>query len=255
MNKDKLSIILMIIPIIISTIVLFAGEGIMERFSKPKIAMYSDIVQPSFPTKIGEQLKTSQEKVPDIIRIIRIENVGLKSSENLILNLNLGGEIIEYIVDSNETIDEKVLEDDKLRLVLPRLSKNAVVDIKVWVRGDSKEFKVSYVDDINNLQLEEYQPSNISYFTVVWTMILFVSLILLVIIYLRIQNKKLIKERDMQSIQLKNELISILLEIFNEEEGNDNRGSNPPLQQETELPNGNNRQERLRAMIDSVSNL
>lgn len=171
-TKSNVTVISSTIGLVISFMVLLFGNNIIDRFNGPQLIMNTMKFQNESNDKMAEYIKIDNESnmhsnFPGYVRVISIKNIGSTSSNNLNININLDGEMCDYKIDSTETIDSSVTNNQKLTLKLPRLSRNSEIKLILWLKDEKGEFQINYADDKNSKIIERddrtiYSLSNIN---------------------------------------------------------------------------------------------
>lgn len=194
-GKGNLAIILPIISAVISFLVLLFGNNVYDRIfdEGTDIIMLTSKTTQFIPDDLLSVTnvyfsKRMNKPIADTLRIIIIKNEG-SPSKKLRMQLNLDGAIFDYKIESSETItDNSIKQSSSIIINMDRLSQNATIELKVWLRDDSKIFNASYSDDIASKEIlykeTKYSYKNTIFLTIV-AMIFFESLLLIVINSLR----------------------------------------------------------------------
>jgi hypothetical protein len=220
--------IIAIITASIALLGLIFGQNMYDRFFGSKIVLtstkidynISDILREFAP----EKLMTEKDSfLPNTIRIIKIKNEGSLSSSNINIVATLDGKILQYKLNSTETISTKQVDQEKLLLTLPRLSRNADITLICWIKDNSNKFQISYADDKNSGLIEDISQTtnNFSYITIVLLTVLFVSFWIIAKDFFDKYNSKLENERTENTAKL----LQQLYEFFKENDTDDTKNA------------------------------
>lgn len=171
-----------IISALIALLALIFGPNMYDRLLGSKIVLTTtkvdynvgDIIREYAPDiPLGEKAST----LPTTVRLIKIKNDGSLSSNNINIAATLDGKVLQYKLDTTETINNKQIDQEKVLLSLPRLSKNAEITIVCWIKEANNKFQVSYADDKNSGLIEDISQTtnNFSYTTLILLIILLIS--------------------------------------------------------------------------------
>lgn len=218
----KLSVVLPLLSLIVSTVVLLFGNNIVDRFTGPNITMNSTKVNLNYPKDMTKALKeyaagNNITYFPDSYEIIKIMNKGFIASKNANIQIKVGGDIYDISFFSTENVlFNKKIDNSTYNIQVPRLSKNAYIELKVWVKDNSQPISIIYADEFNSRQLvqsdfsNEQRPS----FVILMIVIMAISLFYLV----KRMIIKLSSSLEEKRIQREYDLLIKLGEILDEKE-------------------------------------
>ena len=218
----KFSFILPLLSLIVSTVVLLFGNNIVDRFTGPNITMNSTKVNLNYPKDMTQALKeyaanNNVSYFPDSYVIITIMNKGFIASKNANIQIKVGGEIYDLSFFSTENVTEnKRIDDSTYNIQVPRLSKNAYIELKVWIKDNKQPISIIYADEFNSRQLVQ---SNSSSETLPIITILMLAIIIMSLIFLaKRMIEKFITYMENKRIQQDCDFLIKLSEMFDEKE-------------------------------------
>lgn len=247
----KFSFVLPLLSLIVSTVVLLFGNNIVDRFTGPNITMNSTQVNLNYPKEMTQALKeyaanNNVTYFPDSYVIITIMNKGFIASKNANIQIKVGGEIYELSFFSTENVSEnKRIDDSTYNIQVPRLSKNAYIELKVWIKDNNQPISIIYADEFNSRQLvqsdlsSEQRPS----FVILMVVIIIISLFFLV-------KRMIIKfsiNLENRRIQQDYDLLVKLGEMLDEKE--EKEQEDLTLHESNPDDNSEKTQERLKKLI------
>lgn len=162
----KLSVVLPLLSLVVSTVVLLFGNNIVDRFTGPNIIMNSTKVNLDYPKDMAKALKEYATgniitNFPDSYEVIKIMNKGFIASKNANIQIKVGGDIYEISFFSTENVTfNKQIDNSTYNIQVPRLSKNAYIELKVWIKGNNQPVSIIYADDFNSRQLVQIDLSS-----------------------------------------------------------------------------------------------
>ncbi|MFE4354025.1 hypothetical protein [Peribacillus butanolivorans] len=221
--------ILIVLPVIIAILALLLGENLLERFTSPKLVLTTTNVYPVVPKELVNEI--TDNRLPNSIRTINIKNNGSKPSKNINIKLTFNREINNFLVDSDEIIESKKVENDNtVSIELDRLSKNASLEVTVWSENQNNNFEAMYTDDIKKGSIElEKEQSVVSKYYLIWIIILLFSLGFMIYRFVNNLNKKFTEDRKVFNNSLKAEVMGVLIEIL---DSNDNNSEDETKEEE-----------------------
>ncbi|MCI4247584.1 hypothetical protein MRP26_01225 [Bacillus sp. CCB-MMP212] len=214
-RSSNIGFFISIISVIVSVIGLIFGDDIVGKFSGPKLSMVSTKIDANPPNKESDGEIKRSSNLPDFVRVVEIKNEGSNPSKNLKLVLKTDGEIYDHRMESTENIKEgRKIDGKTLEISLDRLSANANLEVKVWMKNGDSLFKVSYADDKDSQDLvnvkEEKGNSILNY---VFIFISIISTGFLVFLYVKRFSHREIQTLNNENIRLNNNVNS-LIEAF-----------------------------------------
>ncbi|MGH0793575.1 hypothetical protein ACQVTT_05065 [Bacillus mycoides] len=209
-KNSRIGFILSTISLIISVVGLIFGDDIMGKFSGPKLNMVSTKIDAALPSKEGIE-QNVENHIPALVRVIEIKNEGSNPSKNLKLVIKADGNIYDYKINSTENYKEgKKLDEKTFEVNLDRLSSNANILIKVWMKNGDTPFKVSYADDEDSQELvdakEGIKDSMLNYIFLAASI---VSISVLVVLFMRKKSSGEIRRLTKENLRLNDIVISV----------------------------------------------
>lgn len=155
-NKQMWKSIGITLSIVVSVVILLFGDNISERFTGPNLIMESSILkfEVQSPNNERESTEITRES-SDYLRIIKIKNIGNRRSNNVVIRLNVEGEVYQYKSISTELIKNESLEGSELTIQMDRLSSGANIEFAILFKKGSSSFEANYVDDVKNIDLNK----------------------------------------------------------------------------------------------------
>lgn len=206
----KLSIILPLLSLIVSTIVLLFGNNIVDRFTGPNITMDSTKINLNYPKDMPQALKqfASSKNIPyfpDSYEVIKIINKGFIASKNANIQIKVGGDIYDISFFSTENVSfNKQIDNSTYNIQVPRLSKNAYIELKVWIKDNNQPISIIYADEFNSRQLvqsdlsSEQRPSFVILMVAIMAISLFYLIKRMIIKFSNnLENKRIQQEYDL----------------------------------------------------------
>lgn len=220
--KVNFSVIIPLLSLIVSALILLLGNNIFDRFTGPKIILESTTVMLNYPNDMMQALDEYSKKnkilfFPDCYRSITIKNTGFIASKNANIQIKVGGDIFDVSSFSTESVSEKKqIDNHTYNIQMPRLSKNAYIEIKVWSKENNQPISVIYADDYNSRQLIENDSSNES--LIIIEMLMCIVILISVFFLGKYAFGKLIKNMDERRVQQDYEMIIKVSEMISEKE-------------------------------------
>ncbi|MEC0228743.1 hypothetical protein [Paenibacillus alba] len=206
-KKENLSIIIPIISALIALLTFLLGPNIIGKiYSDPHIVIDSKKINNYYPKSlrqiIGDYYSKNNETTANTLRIINIKNEG-SSSKNIRILLKLDGSISDYESNSTEVIsDEKIDLYSNIVLTLTRLSNNASIELKVWLKEENRPFEVSYTDDVSSKIISEKNQNLIIYYTIFYSFLVIVFIASVLFILNNIIRKTKAKRKEEEQNQM-----------------------------------------------------
>lgn len=260
-SKVNLSVIIPVMGVIVAALVLLFGNNIFDRFTGSKILLESTKVMLNYPNDMRQALDeySTKNKVsffPDCYRVITIRNTGFTASKNANIQIKVGGDIFDVSSFSTENVSEKKQIDNcTYNIQMPRLSKNAYIEIKFWSKDNNQPISVIYADDYNSRQLIENDLSSGSSPII---QILAVAVIIILVIFLGKQMLlKIVKNMEEKRVQQDYEMIMKLSDMIISEKEDDKEKEEVDLQkdQQVSLQDEEETKEKLKRLIRKVKDM
>ncbi|MGV2620741.1 UNVERIFIED_CONTAM: hypothetical protein N8J90_06120 [Halobacillus marinus] len=226
---DKQSkIVTFIIPYFMAAIALVAllfGNNIVGKFFlSSNLVMESSIINGVFPNDIqkiiNKDFDNDKINAVDSLRVIKIKNEG-KSTKNLRITIQLDGPISSSQIESTEVVSkEEIVSESTFILTLNRLSHNATVDLKVWLKNEGNPLRVYYTDDLAKKEIIDIKSRELIYKTAIYTIgsnLLIVSFLLIISNYRKIKRKKDQEKENNIAERVLNKLSTMEQEIKEEQ--------------------------------------
>lgn len=257
-DKTKFSfpVIVAALSLIVSFLILLFGNNVLDRFTGPKVVMNSIKVNLDYPKDMDQALNEYGDKnnillFPDCYSIITIKNTGFLPSKNANIQIKGGSNIFYLSSFTTEGVaDKKQIDNSTYNIQMPRLSKNAHIEIKVWIKDNNQPLSIIYADDYNSRQLIESDTSSESFLVI---RILMVAIILISLGYLiKHIYLKVTKSMEEKRLKLDCDLIMKLVDMFDEKEAEIEKQLEINLQHEQISVDNEETREKLIRLIRKV---
>lgn len=215
---------------IITILTFLFGEDITSKlFSDPNLVIETKVINDYIPTELKKVINESSgiEKLNEInsLRIISIKNEG-KSTKNPRILLNLDGPVHFYETESSEVIKDKKIESDStMVLSMERLSNNATLKLKVWLKNENKPFKASYTDDISKKVIYEKSQKKIIYTTVFYTTVVIIFIMSILLIFYNAYKNFNTKRKEDEQNNVVDRVLTQLSESLDDESNQDEKNT------------------------------
>ncbi|MBA2939867.1 hypothetical protein HZF08_16260 [Paenibacillus sp. CGMCC 1.16610] len=222
MGKNVSTFIPIVTAVLALLTFLFGPNLSMRLSSDTDIVLESYSIYEYYPKTLEETVSEYYQrknlKMADTLRIIDIKNEGAPS-KNLRILIKLDGKIDDFKIQSNEIVNEAKLEtESSIALNMTRLSKNANVELKVWLRDENKRLEVSYADDISNKTVFEKNNDDVVKKTIFYTIVVVIFFGSVVYLLNNILRKNAMKKKQENDTSLVERFYSDLLNDSLEEQ-------------------------------------
>lgn len=216
------SIIIPLLGLIVSLLVLLLGNNIFDRFTEPKIALETTAIEMKYPNDVMQALNDYSTKnkisfLPGYYKIIIIRNIGFIASKNANIQIQAGGDIFDISSFSTESIlEKKQIDNSTYNIQMPRLSKNAYIEIKIWTKNNNQPISVIYADDYNSRQLIENNLDNKSFPII--EILIYTIAVMSIFFIVKYMFLKFLKSLEEKRVQQEYEMVIKLSEMISEKE-------------------------------------
>lgn len=195
----------------VSTIVLFFGNNFIGQFKKAELIYFEKRTEIALPPGLAIiQKPMIKSFTPDLYRELLIKNVGGKPSSKLKIIIQLDGKEFSSQLSCIENINNINHYENKIDIVLDRLTNNAEIDIKLWLKHDQNRFSIISIDDEGMKEIKPFQADNSPNYLRILSIFPLLILIILVTYRFYIKplnlNSRQIQEKNAELQQSNDEL-------------------------------------------------
>lgn len=147
-KKLTFPVIISCLGLLVSTIVLFFGNNLIQKFQRTELVYVSEQMEMKFPDKFNIQRnKSSSDSIPNLYREVRIKNIGETPSTMLKIAIELDGSIFDIQVTCIENITSIKDSGSHVEISMARLVKDAEITCKIWLIQRPSLFSITSIDN------------------------------------------------------------------------------------------------------------